>query len=137
MILWYPINVRLLKSSSGFTLIELLVVMSIMGILLTLAQPNYKQATVKAKEAALKRDLVTFRDVIDQYYADQGNYPPSLSDLVEKTYLRQLPADPFTRSSSTWVEIFLESGEREEEGVFDVHSGSDLVALDGTAYNEW
>jgi general secretion pathway protein G len=129
--------VRLLKSSSGFTLIELLVVMSIMGILLTLAQPNYKQATVKAKEAALKRDLVTFRDVIDQYYADQGNYPPSLNDLAEKSYLRQLPADPFTRSSGTWVEIFLESGEREEEGVFDVHSGSDLVALDGTAYNEW
>jgi general secretion pathway protein G len=112
--------------------------MSIMGILLTLAQPSYKQATIKAREATLKSDLTTFRDVIDQYYADQGTYPLSLSDLVDKGYLRQIPTDPFTRSDSTWVEIFLQSEDGgEEEGVFDVHSGSDLVALDGTAYNEW
>jgi general secretion pathway protein G len=135
--LWYPISVKLLKSRSGFTLIELLVVMSIMGILLTIAQPSYKQATIKAKEAALKSDLATFRDVIDQYYADQGAYPQSLNDLGEKGYLRQLPIDPFTRSNSTWVEISLQSEDGEEEGIYDVHSGSDRVALDGTAYNEW
>ena len=111
--------------------------MSIIGILLTLAQPNYKQATIKAREAALKRDVVTFRDVIDQYYADQGQYPPSLSDLADKGCLRQLPVDPFTRSSTTWVEIYVKSEEGEEGGVYDVHSGSDVVALDGTAYNEW
>ncbi|MGH7273122.1 MAG: type II secretion system protein [Nitrospiria bacterium] len=128
---------KLLKSMAGFTLIELLIVMSIIGILLTMAQPSYRQATIKAREAALKKDLATFRDVIDQYYADQASYPPSLNDLSEKGYLRQLPVDPFTRSSSTWVEISLESEEEEEGGVYDVHSGSDRVALDGTAYNEW
>ncbi|MCI0526010.1 MAG: prepilin-type N-terminal cleavage/methylation domain-containing protein [Nitrospira sp.] len=128
---------KLLRSSSGFTLIELLVVMSIMGILLTIAQPSYKQATIKAREAALKSNLSTFRDVIDQYYADQGGYPQSLTDLSEKGYLRQLPTDPFTRSNSTWIEISLQSEEGEAEGIYDVHSGSDLVALDGTAYNEW
>ncbi len=121
---------------AGFTLIELLIVMSIIGILLTMAQPSYRQATIKAREAALKKDLATFRDVIDQYYADQASYPPSLNDLSEKGYLRQLPVDPFTRSSGTWVEITLES-EEGEGGVYDVHSGSDLAALDGTAYNEW
>lgn len=110
--------------------------MSILGILLTIAQPSYKTATIKAREAVLKRDLATFREVIDQYYADHGRYPESLSELVEKAYLRQIPVDPFTRSSDSWVEIFLE-GEEEEGGLYDVHSGSDLVALDGTAYNEW
>lgn len=110
--------------------------MSIMGILLTIAQPGYQHATIKAREAALKKDLASFRDVIDQYYADHGGYPPSLSDLTEKGYLRQLPVDPFTRLASTWIEINLESQEG-ESGVFDVHSGSDLVALDGTTYNEW
>ncbi len=114
-----------------------MVVMSIIGILLTIAQPSYKQATIKAREAALKSDLATFRDVIDQYYADQGTYPQSLNDLREKGYLRQLPTDPFTRSNSTWVEISLQSEEGDEEGIYDVHSGSDLVAVDGTAYNEW
>ena len=111
--------------------------MSIMGILLTLAQPSYKQATIKAREATLKSDLAAFRDVIDQYYADQGTYPQLLTDLVEKGYLRQLPTDPFTRSNSTWIEMPLQSEDGEEEGIYDVHSGSDLVALDGTAYNEW
>ena len=125
-----------LKCITGFTLIELLIVMSILGILLTMAQPSYRQATIKAREAALKNDLATFRDVIDQYYADHANYPPSLKDLSEKGYLRQLPVDPFTRLSSTWVEVTLES-EEGEGGIYDVHSGSDLVALDGTAYNEW
>jgi general secretion pathway protein G len=128
---------KLLRSRSGFTIIELLVVMSIIGILLTLAQPNYKQATIKAREAALKTDLDTFRNVIDQYAADQGEYPPSLVELKEKGYLRQIPVDPFTRSSDSWVEIQVESEGGEETGVYDVHSGSDLVALDGTAYNEW
>ena len=127
---------KLLKSIAGFTLIELLIVMSIIGILLTMAQPSYRQATIKAREAALKKDLATFRDVIDQYYADQANYPLSLKDLADKGYLRQVPVDPFTRLSSTWVEVTLES-EEAEGGVYDVHSGSDRVALDGTAYNEW
>jgi general secretion pathway protein G len=111
--------------------------MSIMGILLTLAQPNYKQFTIKAKETSLKQDLVIFRDVITRYYADEGKYPPSLNDLTNKGYLLQLPVDPFTRSSSTWVGIYVKSEKGGERGVFDVHSGSDLVALDGTAYNEW
>ena len=128
---------KLLRSRSGFTIIELLVVMSIIGILLTLAQPNYKQATIKAREAALKRDLGTFRDVIDQFSADQGQYPLSLDELKEKGYLRQIPVDPFTRLSTTWVEIDVQSEGGEETGVYDVHSGSDMVALDGTAYNEW
>jgi general secretion pathway protein G len=123
-------------SNSGFTLIELLIVMSILGILLTIAQPAYRQATIKAREAALKNDLATFRDVIDQYYADQTSYPPTLNDLAEKGYLRRIPTDPFTGSSDTWVEIYLEI-EDGEDGIFDVHSGSDWVALNGTAYNEW
>ncbi len=123
-----------LRSSLGFTLIELMVVVTIIGILATIAQPSYRTATIKARESALKRDLFIVRDVIDQYYADHGSYPGAFSDLKEKGYLRTLPRDPFTGSSDTWIEV---SAEGEESGVFDLHSGSDLVALDGTTYNEW
>ena len=41
--------------------------------------------------------------------------------------------NPITKSSTTWQEIL----DQEQGGVFDVHSGSDLVALDGTTYNGW
>jgi general secretion pathway protein G len=127
---------KTLRNNAGFTLLELMMVMAIVGILATMAEPSFQTATIKAREAALKKDLFIFRDAIDQYYADHGGYPSSLRDLAEKKYLRAMPVDPFTRSDESWVEVMAE-GEEGESGVFDVHSGSDLVALDGTAYNVW
>jgi len=123
------------SNSRGFTLLELMIVMTIVGILATMAEPSFRTATIKAREAALKKDLFIFRDAIDQFYADQGAYPPSLKDLVDKKYVRSIPVDPFTKSADTWVVVM--SQEEEGSGVFDVHSGSDLVALDGTTYNTW
>ena len=112
-----------------------MVVVVILGILITMAQPSYFFAKTKAKEAALKKDLYVMRDVIDQYHADQGQYPPSLSDLVSKGYLRSIPSDPFTEASTTWIEVFASEGE--ESGVFDVHSGSNLVGSNDIPYNQW
>lgn len=96
------------KSQNGFTLIELLIVIAIIGILATIAMPRLLHTPDKAKEAVLKTDLRTFRDVIDQYYADKGHYPTTLDALVEDGYLRAIPKDPFTRRSDTWVPVFEE-----------------------------
>ncbi len=120
----------------GFTLIEIMIVMAIVGILITIAEPSYRVQTVKAREAALKKDLFVMRDVLDQYAADHGGYPDSLRQLVDASYLRGLPVDPFTGTSDAWIEVREAEGD-DPGGVFDVHSGSDLVALDGTAYNAW
>ena len=117
----------------GFTLLELMTIIAIIGILVTLAVPSYRGAVVKAREAVLKQDLFTVRDVLDQYRGDQGKYPPSLSDLVKSGYLRTVPVDPFTSSNSTWQEV----AEATEGGIFDIHSGSDLVASTGIPYNQW
>src|SRR3990170_8835404 len=62
----------------GFTLIELLIVITIIGILITLAQPSYNRAVTAAKEATLKENLFILRDTIDQFYADNGTYPLAL-----------------------------------------------------------
>lgn len=122
------------KKQAGFTLIELVISLSILGIILSFAEPVYRSSVIKAKEAALKKDIYVLRDSIDQYYADNSAYPASLENLVEKKYIRSVPEDPFTKSEDTWVII---SSAPEEVDVFDIHSGSDLLALDGTAYNEW
>jgi general secretion pathway protein G len=125
-------------AQSGFTLIEVMIVMTIMGILITLAEPSYHAQIVKAREASLKKDLFVMRDVIDQFAADQGRYPESLQALVDEKYLRGLPVDPFTRASDTWIEVREETSDSDDAaGVFDMHSGSDLVALNGTPYNTW
>lgn len=118
---------------NGFTLIELLIVVSIVGILATMAIPTYQASVVKAREAALRQDLFTLRDVLDQHRADQGKFPTSLQALVATGYLRAVPRDPFTNSETTWQEII--GGV--EEGVIDVFSGSEFVGTNGVPYNRW
>jgi len=115
-----------------------MIVLSIMGILLAIAQPSLKSSIVRAREAVLKEDLFQIREALDQYYADHGKYPSMLADLVNsteksKSYLRALPKDPFT-GAPDWITVNLDS---EDGGVFDVHSASPLVAADGTPYNSW
>ena len=123
---------------SGYTLLELMIVVAIAGILVTLAVPSFQRSAVKAREATLKQNLATIRTVLDQHYADQGIYPQSLDALVEAGYLRQIPVDPFTKTTDSWQLVFEETTEEDQEsGIFDIKSGSDLVAIDGTAYNEW
>ncbi|ALA59759.1 prepilin-type N-terminal cleavage/methylation domain-containing protein [Nitrospira moscoviensis] len=117
----------------GFTLIELMIVVSIVGILATIAVPSYQSSLIKARETVLRQDLFTLRELLDQHRADKGKYPPSLEGLVAAGYLRTLPRDPFTNSTSTWQEIT----EPTEGGIFDVYSGSDLIGTNGTPYNKW
>ena len=66
-----------------------------------------------------------------------GNY---FDSLVSDGYLRKLPDDPFTKSSSSWQSIPAEPDPNNpiaEPGVYDVKSGADGTALDGTKYSEW
>jgi general secretion pathway protein G len=128
----------------GFTLIELIIVMAIIGILATMVIPQMRDTPMKAKEAVLKADLHTFRDVIDQFFADRGHYPEDLQDLVAKGYLRALPPDPFTKSSSTWVPVFATNDQVDQDpkgnakpGIYDVKSGSSGMGTDGRPYSEW
>ena len=124
-------------SPTGFTLIELLIVISIIGILITLAQPSYQRAVTAAKEATLKEDLFILRDTIDQFYADNGTYPLALNDLAEKRYIRRVPKDPITGSADTWTLIYFTDEQGQQNGIFDVRSSSDAIALDGTRYSDW
>ena len=125
----------LINADKGFTLIEMLIVMAIMGILVTIAAPSFQRSIIRAREASLKHTLFVFRDVIDQYYSDNGKYPETLETLVKSHYIREVAKDPFTGSSETWVLIPPEGDEA--GGVYDVHSGSDRISLDGVPYNEW
>jgi len=60
----------------GFTLIELLVVITIIGILVALALPNFIKAKDKALEAEVKSNLHSIQISLERYATDNdGTYP--------------------------------------------------------------
>jgi len=123
------------RRRSGFTLIELLVVMAIIALLLSLAIPRYFGSLERSKEAVLREDLFQLRDAIGKYYGDKGKYPESLEALASEKYLRKVPVDPITESTATWVIVPPEDPQK--GGVYDVKSGAQGKASDGSVYAEW
>ena len=120
----------------GFTLIEILAVLAIIATLLTIAAPRYFAAIDRSKEAVLKENLFQMRDAISKYHADKGRYPESLQALATEQYLRKIPVDPITQSVESWV-LVPPPDVTEKIGVFDVRSGAQGKALDGTEFTGW
>jgi general secretion pathway protein G len=129
-----------MKGNRGFTLIELMIVMALIVILASIGLVQYGNSVTRAKEATLSEDLFRMRDAIDQYYADKNKYPESLETLVDEKYLRSVPADPFTNSAETWQTTPSDpepGNPTAEPGIYNVHSGFEGTALNGTKYSDW
>ncbi|MCY1494810.1 type II secretion system protein G [compost metagenome] len=118
----------------GFTMMELMVALAIIALLLTLVAPRYLQQEAKAREAALLYNLQMLRKTLDDFNADEGHYPATLQALVESRYLRAIPVDPITGRADTWR---LKTPDDQESGIYDVGSGAQELALDGTRYADW
>lgn len=153
--------------SRGYSLIELLVVLAILGLLATLAMPLAEMTQQRERERELKRALWEIRDAIDAYKRarDSGaivetspsHYPPSLESLVELRedaradhhgeplrFLRRVPRDPFAPddvpAERTWgLRSYVSEATRPQPGidVYDVHSLSGRVGLNGVPVKDW
>jgi len=114
--------------------------MSLIVVLAGIGLAVHANSQTRAREAVLKEDLFRLRDAIDQYYADKNTYPPALDALVSDKYLRAIPVDPFTNSAETWQTTMSEADPANpsaQPGIFDVKSGSERTAIDGTQYANW
>ncbi len=123
----------------GFTFVEMMVVITIIVILITVAIPIYQKSIIRSREAVLHNNLSTLRQVIDNYTYDKEKAPQSLDELVSDGYLKKLPLDPITNTSD-WklvMEDATQAVNQSEPGIFDIHSTSDKISLDGTPYSTW
>jgi general secretion pathway protein G len=117
-----------------------MIVMTLIVILAGIGLAVHANSQTRAREAVLKENLFRMRDAIDQYYADKNAYPSALEALVTEKYLRAIPVDPFTLSAESWQTVLSEldaANPSAQPGIYDVKSGSDRQAIDGTQYSDW
>jgi general secretion pathway protein G len=150
----------------GLTLIELVCCSAIILVLASVAIPVANTWVKRRKEIELRQSLREIRTAIDRFQWDvdhiqsmgmklngtnEEHYPEKLEWLYEGfdigdavgtkvKYLRRLPRDPITgttdwgtRSSRDKPGSFTTDG----LNIFDVHTKSKAIALDGTPYAEW
>ena len=66
------------ESVSGFTLIELLIVVAILGILASIAIPNYMKAREKARFTQCVQALTGVKVAMEMFITDHGDYDLSI-----------------------------------------------------------
>ena len=154
-----------MRGERGFTYFELLATIIILMILASAILPTAKVLRKRQKELELRRSLRILRTALDGYKkavtdgqiggtdvkVGSEGYPPDLDVLVKGVsqvgkidvklkFLRRVPFDPMTGKAEWGKRCYQDDPEDTSwcgENVWDVHSLSSGVGLDGSKYKEW
>lgn len=121
----------------GFTLIELMVVLAIVAMMAAIVSPRYFRSIARARETSLRTSLKVMRESIDKFAGDMDRYPESLEEMAAKHYVREIPVDPITGRSDTWVVTPPPADSTSADGIADVHSGAKGSDSNGVAYESY
>ena len=76
-------NIKIFFSTAtGFTLIELMIVIVILGILASIAIPNFIGITEDTRVKVVKSELKSIQTVLEMYATENGNYPVASSATI-------------------------------------------------------
>ena len=92
----------------GFTLIELMIVVVVIGVLVSIAVPNFVRMKVNAQEAGVKSNSHAVQVAAEDFAVQNvGAYPASLVDalpsgetIIDLLPQNQLLPNPFTQARS-------------------------------------
>ena len=87
-----------LRGQHGYAMVTLLITLSIMGILLTVVMPVWKQMARREQETELVFRGQQYMHAIGLFQRrfGPGVYPPSVDALVDQHFLRKKFKDPIT-----------------------------------------
>ena len=105
------------QNSGGFTLIEVLVVVLIIGILTSVALPQYQRSVTKARFAQAKIAANALAQAEEVYYATHMEYTPVLDNLDVSIDVTSYPTECTSESDActywtTWGKYRLEKNGR-------------------------
>jgi prepilin-type N-terminal cleavage/methylation domain-containing protein len=83
---------RFVKNQKGFTLTEIMVVVVIIGILVAIAVPVYRESTTQVNRRAVETNLRTIESAIMRYGSTNEGAIPDKEDLV--TSFQTWPVGP-------------------------------------------
>jgi prepilin-type N-terminal cleavage/methylation domain-containing protein len=98
-------NLKQLNNSSGYTLIELLTVVTIIGILASIAIPNFRGYRDKAKMVTIYAGLHQIMLTQEAYYTDYEKYFPdtAISGATDKIHVTGLDVDIMVPQGQTYA----------------------------------
>jgi general secretion pathway protein G len=94
-------------SKPGFTLTEILIAIALVAIMAAVTVPFFMGYLTRAKIRSTQQTLLTIKGSIESFYADVGQYPNKLQDLIER------PRDP--KLAKKWLTRYMEKDEIPED----------------------
>jgi type II secretion system protein G len=70
------------KNEKGFTLIETMVVVAIIGIISSMAVPNFLSYKAKAGDTVAKANLKTAMKCLNLYFIENATFPETSDDML-------------------------------------------------------
>ncbi len=83
------------KRARGITLTELMIVIVVIGILVTVAYPNYREFAARAKRSEAKAALLQVATNQERFYLSHSTYSDDLTDLG-------FPSNPFDTETGSY-----------------------------------
>lgn len=127
-----------LSRQPGFTLIELIIVMAIVGILVAIAYPGYREFVRDGRRADAKAALMDLASGMERYYSENLTYQNAASnDDTPRFFPNQVPLD----GGRAYYELTIESADDESFTLraepINAQSGDGFLRLRGSGKRAW